>query len=183
MGTWTSTSRREREKDSTHLKTKNGQISAFSLSVEAFRRHFCFNFLKRLRGSFLEKHVFLFQNGNWREDKNMFCSSYSLRIEVLNKTNILSSETFLSHKNMFYFCLFGKFLCFLGCRHSSGDSSAPTILPPQVWVPSTPSMLLSFIVKFVLYLPCEKNENKQKEARFSPFFKTSVKREHCLNVG
>ena len=33
-----------------------------------------------------------------------------------------------------------------GCRHSSVDSSVPNILPPRVRVPSTPSMLLSFIV-------------------------------------
>ena len=31
-----------------------------------------------------------------------------------------------------------------GCRHSSVDSSASTILLPRVRVPSTPSMLLSF---------------------------------------
>ena len=43
------------------------------------------------------------------------------------------------------------------------DSSAPSILLLQVRVPSTPSTLLSFIV-FVLFLSCEKNENKQKEA-------------------
>ena len=53
-----------------------------------------------------------------------------------------------------------------GCHHSSVDSSAPTILPPWVRVPSTPYMFLSFIVKFVLYLSYEKNENKQKEAGF-----------------
>ena len=52
----------------------------------------------------------------------------------------------------------------------------------RVQVPSTPSMLLSFIV-FVLYLSCEKNENKQKEAGFGPFFKKmllklTVKIEH-----
>ena len=34
--------------------------------------------------------------------------------------------------------------------------------PPRVRVPSTPSMLLSFVV-FMLYLSCKKNENKQKE--------------------
>ena len=28
---------------------------------------------------------------------------------------------------------------------------------------------LSFIVKFVLYLSCENNENKQNEAGFAPF--------------
>ena len=52
-----------------------------------------------------------------------------------------------------------------GCRHSSVDLSVPTILPPWVQIPSTPSMLLSFIV-IVLYLSCEKNKNKQKEAIF-----------------
>ena len=30
-------------------------------------------------------------------------------------------------------------------------------------------MLLSFMVKFVLYWSCEKNQNKQKEAGFGPF--------------
>ena len=34
-------------------------------------------------------------------------------------------------------------------------------------------MLLSFIVKFMMYLSCEKNENKQKEAGFGPFKKQS----------
>ena len=57
----------------------------------------------------------------------------------------------------------------LGCCHSSVDSSMPTTLPPQVRVPSTPSTLLSFTVNFALYLSCEKNENKQKEAGFGPF--------------
>ena len=57
----------------------------------------------------------------------------------------------------------------MGCRQSSVDLSAPTIMPPQVRVPRTPYMLLSFIVKFVLYMSCEKNENKQKEAVFGPF--------------
>ena len=57
--------------------------------------------------------------------------------------------------------------------HSSVHSSAPTILPPLVRVPSTPSLLLTFKV-FLLYLPCEKNKNKQKEAWFGPFFKKSI---------
>ena len=34
----------------------------------------------------------------------------------------------------------------LGNSHSSVDLSAPIILPPRVWVPSTPSKLLSFFV-------------------------------------
>ena len=36
-------------------------------------------------------------------------------------------------------------------------------------------MLSSFIVKFVPYLSCEKNENKQKEAVFGPFLKGFIK--------
>ena len=32
-------------------------------------------------------------------------------------------------------------------------------------------MLVSIIVKFVLYLSCKKNENKQKESGFGPFLK------------
>ena len=55
-----------------------------------------------------------------------------------------------------------------GCRHSSVDSSVPTILLPRVQVPSRPSTLLYFTVKFVLYLSCENNENK-KVAGFGPF--------------
>ena len=54
----------------------------------------------------------------------------------------------------------------LGVRHSSVDLSEPTILRPRVRVPSTPSMLSSFIVNFLLYLSCEKKENKQKEVEF-----------------
>ena len=59
----------------------------------------------------------------------------------------------------------------LGCRHSLAGTCAPSILLPWVQVPSTPSMLLSFEVKFVVYLSlhCEKSKNKQKEAGFGPF--------------
>ena len=61
-----------------------------------------------------------------------------------------------------------------GCHHSSVDSSAPSILPPPVQLPSTPSMLFSFIVKFVLYLSmqCEKRTKiNKKEAGFGPIKK------------
>ena len=43
---------------------------------------------------------------------------------------------------------------------------------PSCHVPSTPSMLLSFIVNFVLYLSCEKNETKQKRGRVWTIQKT-----------
>ena len=54
------------------------------------------------------------------------------------------------------------------------DSSAPSILPPWVQLPSMPSMLFSIIVKFVLYLSmrCERRTKiNKKEAGFGPFFK------------
>ena len=62
------------------------------------------------------------------------------------------------------------------------DSSALTILPSQVRVPSTPSMLLTCIVKFVPSLSCEKYENKQKEAGFGPL-KNTVKKPQLSSRG
>ena len=54
----------------------------------------------------------------------------------------------------------------MGCRHSLVDS--PSILPPQVQVPSTPSTLFSMCIVRNVYLSfeleCEKDTNKQKEA-------------------
>ena len=61
-----------------------------------------------------------------------------------------------------------------GGRCSSLDSYALTILPPRVRVPSRPSMLLSFILKFVLHLSCEKNKNKEKEAELAHFKKKNI---------
>ena len=40
----------------------------------------------------------------------------------------------------------------VGCRNSSVDLLTPTILPPWVRVPGTPSRLLSIIIKFVFVL-------------------------------
>ena len=62
---------------------------------------------------------------------------------------------------------------FWGCCHSSVDSSVPTILPPQVRVPSTPSTLLSFIVKLVPYLSREKNEINNKRPGLAHFLKNN----------
>ena len=58
-------------------------------------------------------------------------------------------------------------------RHSSVHLSVPTILLPWVRVPSTSLKLFSFIV-IVLYLLCEKNGDKQKEAGFGPFKKRKL---------
>ena len=54
------------------------------------------------------------------------------------------------------------------CCHSSVDSSAPSILPPRVRIPSTQSMLFS---SYIWIVTCRKDENKQKEAEIGPFKK------------
>ena len=51
-------------------------------------------------------------------------------------------------------------------RHSSVVSSAPTILWPQVQIPSTLSTLFQFVL---LKLYRKNDENKQKEAGIGPF--------------
>ena len=48
----------------------------------------------------------------------------------------------------------------MGCRHSSVDSSGPSILLPLVWVPSTPLMILVICVWIVA---CGKYENELKK--------------------
>ena len=67
-----------------------------------------------------------------------------------------------------------KDIVLVGCRHSSLDLSAPSILPPRVWVPTTPSTLFSIYIVQIVYLSieleCEKNKDKQKEAGIGPFF-------------
>ena len=55
-----------------------------------------------------------------------------------------------------------------GAFNSSVNSSAPSILPPQVQVPSTPSKLLSFFIKLC---NVEKTKITQKEARISKKFR------------
>ena len=69
----------------------------------------------------------------------------------------------------------------MGHRHSSVDSSAPSILPPQVWVPSTPSLLFSIYIVQIVHLSfeldCENDETKQKEAGIGLFKKQIIDRE------
>ena len=61
-----------------------------------------------------------------------------------------------------------------GCRHSSVDLSAPSILPPQVRIPSTSAMLLS---NYIWIVTCIKDENKQKEAGIGPFLTKKMGRQ------
>ena len=63
--------------------------------------------------------------------------------------------------------LFIKVEITLGYRHSSVDSSAPSILPYWVRVPSTPSMLLS--IRYSQICVCIVNITKRNV--FSPFLK------------
>ena len=50
-----------------------------------------------------------------------------------------------------------------GCRHRSVDSSAPSILPPRVWVPSTPS---TYAWIYILIVWCWKYKKRPGLAIF-----------------
>ena len=67
------------------------------------------------------------------------------------------------------------------CR-SSVDSSTPSIMPPWVRVPRKTSTLLTLIVKFVLCLSCEKNENKRKRGQVCPICKANNEQSKCTNT-
>ena len=60
-------------------------------------------------------------------------------------------------------------------RNDSLDASVPDILPPQVRVPSTPSMLLQFVVKLRYISNVNRTINRQKEAGFRPLLITELK--------
>ena len=61
-----------------------------------------------------------------------------------------------------------------GFRHSSVDSSAPSIQLPQDQVPSKQSSIIYSKICAIFVLELWKNENKQKEVRFGPFKKTRI---------
>ena len=67
----------------------------------------------------------------------------------------------------------------VGCSHSSVDLSAPSILPPWVWVPSTPSMLLSI---FIDLGHVEKTNINKKEAGIGSFKKLKKLKKVCSDV-
>ena len=60
-----------------------------------------------------------------------------------------------------------------GCRYKSLDSSAPTILPPRVRIPTAPAIIVKFVLH--LFLHCEKNKNKQKEPGLGCYLKILAK--------
>ena len=67
----------------------------------------------------------------------------------------------------------------MGCRHSSVDLSAPSILQPRFQVTSTPSILFSIYIVQIVYLlfelECEMNKNKQKRLGLQHFFKKTIR--------
>ena len=72
-------------------------------------------------------------------------------------------------------CCFNKLFLF-GGRHSSMVSSAPTILWPQVWIPSTQSMLFSICIEIVT----RKEPKLTKRGRYWPFFLKKMTHQRCL---
>ena len=56
-------------------------------------------------------------------------------------------------------------------RHSSVDSSPPSILRSRIRIPSSRLRFYIYTLSYGLYIiALRKYENKQKEARFGPFF-------------
>ena len=96
-------------------------------------------------------------------------------MSFVSLTSLPSYHERLQHQILNKFEQKRKIIKFKGCRHSSVDSSAPSILLPRVRVPSTPSTLFSIyivqIVNLSFELECEKNKNIQKEAGIGPFLK------------
>ena len=79
--------------------------------------------------------------------------------------NVIKYETLFIRLILHIWVIFPK-------RYTLNDSvdlAVPTILPPWVWVPSTPSMVLS--LKYLCYICHVKNENKQKEPGLAHFCK------------
>ena len=79
--------------------------------------------------------VFIYKNEKLSNDVIMFHLSRLKLISIIPKQILWQQHT----EDSFYNWQF----CRLGCRDSWVDSSAPSILPPWVWVQSTPSMLSS----------------------------------------
>ena len=128
------------------------------------------NSLKRIAKSFTGNFLYKFPYNGF--EGRGFSSQYWLKLSTLpfwTKGTIelfKNCSSFLFEKNKNW-------------RHSSVDSSTPSILPPWVWVPSTPSTLLSI---YIWFESCRKDENKQKEAGIGPFLYIWAKVEES-NVG
>lgn len=102
-----------------------------------------------LRTNFLLDQVF------WRRRPNGFLTKKISGILFFCSLSLLPAR-FSWLKNAI------KSFYWMGCRHSSVGLSVPTILLTEVQVQSTPPILLSFRVNFVLYFSYE---------RFSPYLK------------
>ena len=97
----------------------------------------------------------------------------NLKLYGNNLYHQFQNSTFVFQRSKVFLAKEVRNNIFLGCRHNSVDSSAPSILPPQVRVPSTPSMLFSIYIVQTVYLSiefeCEKNKNKQKRPGLAHF--------------
>ena len=72
---------------------------------------------------------------------------------------------------LFYLSMLKVKILILGCHHSSVDSSASSLQLPRVWDPSTPSMLLSIYIWFVL---CGKDKINKKRTWLAHFLKNII---------
>ena len=70
----------------------------------------------------------------------------------------------------------------LGCRHSSPDLSVPSILLPQVRVPSTPSLLLSFKVFVLFFCHVKRTKINKKRMGLAHLKKETRRSAHSWNV-
>ena len=73
-----------------------------------------------------------------------------------------------------------KHILLLGCHDSSVDSSAPSILTPQVRVPSTPSTLLPIYIDFY---HVEKTNINKKWPGLAHFLKQQTTFFEIANLG
>ena len=64
----------------------------------------------------------------------------------------------------------------IGCHHSSVDSSLPTILPPQLWVPGTPIMGSQICPIYDAW----KEQKKTKRGRVLSIFNKKLYANHFL---
>ena len=108
---------------------------------------------------FMRKIIFLQQMTQLNHDPPCFASTGRSKMEVgLSVAQIYDRRVFIRLG--------------IGVAPQLSGFICAYLLPPPVRVSSTPSTLLSFIVKFGLFLSYEKNQNKQKRPGLAhSFFK------------
>ena len=136
----------------------------FELIITTFHWNKHSNLLKLVMWRGTSNRIALFQHSIVMLCQNLIMTGRCGRkSELVEGVMMRQPCKFLNH----YLLTYWQTVQTKGCRHSSVDSSVPTILLPRVWVPSRPSALLSFIVKFVLYV---KRTKITKRCRVWPIF-------------